>query len=444
LISLFYYVIAISRTLQKASTMKSSIWSISSYTALLITTALAQFPSSCPAIPASAPNSTIGTCPNDFTIIGPSLEPVHESTSPPTGLAIDPNLNLYLTYPRNSGPTPNNVVICTSFTQEEPWPTAEIQNCTTGQNASTCFINVQNVVLDSLNQLWIVDSGIPPGAKSAVEYGAKIMSFSLNGTLLQTYIIPSSLYYSNLNANDVRINNTLGANGYAFLTDESDSGSLVTIDLATGTAARHLFNTTYTRADSGYVGIYDGQQIYGWNGTTKSFLTTGSDGIALASGNVYWGVLASRRFYYISQSVLTDPTLSEGAITAAVQNPGQCGTEQAGFTADANGRVYIMASEHNAIFYVDTLQSQVNMTVNGVPPLSSNPLQPVPAQNYVVKTLVRNALIQHADSAAIWDGWMYFCTNQLEFSPSRQYENVDNRRGPFRSYRVWVGAGPAV
>lgn len=399
------------------------------------------FPSLCPAAPTASPNATIGTCPTDFTIIGGDLEPVHESHNPPTGLAIDPNGKLYLTYPRNSGPTPINVVVATSFTDEEPWPNAAIQNCTEGQNAAECFINIQNVVLDSLNQLWVVDSGIPPGEKSAVTNGSKIMSFDLSGNLLDTHIIPESLYYDKMNANDVRINNTLGTNGYAFITDESDSGSLLAIDLDSGNVTRRLHNTTVTRADENYVGVYNGQLIYGWNGTEKSNLKTGSDGIALASGNVYWGVLASRRFYYISQETLIDTSLSDEDMLAAVQDPGQCGTEQAGLSADDQGRVYICASEHNAIFYVDTQQSAVNETVNDVPGGGSGP---VAAENYVVKDLVRNGLIQHADSIAILDGWLYFCTNQLALSPSRQYMNVDNRRGPFRSYRYWIGRGPAV
>lgn len=400
------------------------------------------FPSSCPAIPAPNPNATIGTCPNDFTIIGPELQPVHESKQAPTGLAVDPALNIYLTYPRNMGPTPNNVVIATSFTDEAPWPNAAIQNCTTGQNASECFINVQNVVLDSINQMWVVDSGIPPGAKSAVEYGAKVMSFNLSTReLIRTYVIPESLYYDNMNANDVRINNTLGKNGYAFITDESDAGSLLAINLDDGSTVRRLFNTSVTRADPGYVGSYDGQPIYSWNGTTKSFIPTGSDGIALASGNVYWGVLASRRFYFISQETLVDPSVSDVDMLAAVQFPGQCASEQAGFTADDKGRVYITASEQNAIYYVDTQQSEVTEEVNGTPAGGSGP---VSTKNYYVKTLVRNAQIQHADSAAILDGWLYFCTNQLELSPVRQYKNIDARRGPFRSYRMWIGRGPAV
>ena len=403
--------------------------------------ALAQFPASCPSVSASSSNNTNGVCPQDFTIVGPTLHPIHESTDAPTGLAVDPSLNIYLTYPRNSGPTPANVVICTSFTDEVPWPNAAIQNCTAGQDPSTCFINVQNVVLDSINQLWIVDSGIPPYEKTAVTNGSKIMSFDLKGNHLRTYVVPQPLLHDGMNANDVRINNTLGTKGYAFMTDESKYGSLLAVDLDTGATLRRLFNTSVVKPDEGYVGSYDGQLIYAWNKTTKSFINTGSDGIALQSGNVYWGVLGSRRFYYVPQSTLVDPGVSDPAVLAAVVFPGQLGSEQAGFTADDKGRLYMMASEQNAIYYVDTLQSQVTEQVNNTP---AGGVGVVKAEDYVVKVLVRSGLIQHADSAAIWDGWMYFCTNQLEFSPVRQYGNVDARKGPFRSYKVWVGAGAAV
>ena len=407
---------------------------------LLFGLAAAQFPSTCPPAPSDG-NGTVGICPGDFAVVGPTLEPVHESTNPTTGLAVDPSLNIYLMYPRNTGPTPINVVIVTSFTDEVPWPNAEIQNCTEGQNIAECFVNIQNVVLDSINQLWVVDSGILPGMKSAVTNGSKIMSFDLKGNHLRTYTVPDSFFYGEFNANDVRINNTLGKNGHAFITDESNAGSVAAINLDDGSVTKRVFNNSVTRADENYVGVYDGELIYGWNGTKKSFLTTGADGIALASGNVYWSVLASRRFYFISQETLIDTSLSDEQMLTAVQDPGMCGSEQAGLTADDKGRVYIMASEHNTIFYVDTQQSAVTMEVNGVPAGGSGPGA---VDNYVVKDFVRSGLIQHADSAAILDGWMYFCTNQLAFSPGRQYNNVDNRRGPFRSYRAWTGTGPAV
>lgn len=381
----------------------------------------------------------------DFNVVGPPLEAVHDSQSAPTGLAVDSKHNIYLTYPRNTGQTPNNVVICTDFNNEKPWPSAAIQNCTKDQDPSTCFINVQNVVLDSIGQLWIVDSGIPYYAApntDAIYGGAKIMSFNQTGEHIRTYVLPKDVLGHSMNANDVRINNTLGSGGYAFITDESKFASILAINLDDGSTVRRLFNTSVVRADDNYVGSYDGSLVYTWNGTQKGHMTTGADGIALASGNFFWGVLASRRFYFVPQSVVIDPKATDADVLAAVQVPGgQCGSEQAGFTADDHGRVYILASEQNAIYYVDTQQSEVKMEINGVAPGGKGLVAP---ENMVVNTLVRNGMIQHADSAAILDGYLYFCTNQLELAPMRQYKNVDKRRGPFRSFRVWIGRGPAV
>ncbi|RAR10514.1 major royal jelly protein [Stemphylium lycopersici] len=409
------------------------------------------------------PGYTIGAYPQDFTLVGPLLEAIHDSQKPPTGLAVDSAHNLYLTYPRNSGQTANNIVICTSFNDEAPWPSANIQNCTVGEDPSTCFINVQNIVLDDRGRLWVIDSGIPYDATpeaDAIFGGAKLMSFNeTTGKHLRTYVIPQSLLLHRMNMNDMRVNTTLGGReGYAFITDASKNSSLLAIDLEDGSAVRRLFNTSVVRADEGYVGSYGGELIYTWNGTKKGHLTTAADGIALgeryfshicvsplmettASGNFYWGVLASRRFYYISQELLVNPENTEAEVLAAVQDPGQCASEQAGFTADDRGRVYIAASEQNAIHYVDTLEAETNVTVDSNEP---GGFGVIPAEDYVVRVLVRNAMIQHADSMAILDGWLYFNTNQLELGPSFQYNNTDKRKGPFRSYRMWVGRGPAV
>ncbi|KAF1840971.1 uncharacterized protein K460DRAFT_389481 [Cucurbitaria berberidis CBS 394.84] len=394
---------------------------------------------------AGLPATGHGAYPQDFPIVEPSLETVHESQKPPTGLAIDLNHNIYLTYPRNAGQTPHNVVICTSFNDEQPWPNATIQNCAAGQDPSTCFINVQNIVRDDLGRLWVVDSGIPYYTAPEIDAtygGAKIMSFNeTTAEHLRTYTIPQELLAHRTNLNDMRVNTTLGGKGgYAFIPDASTNSSLLVVDLEDGSTSRRLFNTSVVRADEKYVGSYAGELIYTWNGTKKGHMTTAADGIALASGNLYWGVLASRRFYYISQEVLVNTTKSDAEILAAVQNPGQCGSEQAGFSADDLGRVYIAASEQNAIYYVDTLESQVNRTVNGNAPGGSGL---IPAQDYVVRTLARNAMIQHADSMAILDGWLYFCTNQLTLGPNYQYNNTDKRVGPFRSFRFWIGRGPA-
>jgi hypothetical protein len=91
---------------------------------------------------------------------------------------------------------------------------------------------------------------------------------------------------------------------------------------------------------------------------------------------------------------------------------------------------------------VDTQQSQVTKDINGVVAGGSGP---VPTTNYMalLQTLVRSGLIQHADTACILDGYLYFNTNQQGLGPWYQYNNVDKRVGPFRSYRYWIGRGPA-
>lgn len=403
----------------------------------------ATFPTACPDPALSSSNNTNGVCVQDFKIIGGALEAVHESTKAPTGLAVDLDENIYLTYPRNFENATNAVTIATGFADEEPWPSAEIQNCQPGQNVSECFINVQNLVLDAYGQLWVLDSGIPyKKTAPAVSGGAKIMQFdSATRDLVKIFLLPDDVLSSGTNLNDLRINNTAGTGGFAFLTDASVNGGLLAVDLATGGAVKRLAGQPSVMADPGYVGSYNGEPIYCWNGTTKSFCTTSSDGIALQGGQVYWGVLSSRRFYYISQEILQNFDATDDEVLAAVQDPGQLGSEQAGFTADDQGRVFLLASEQNAIYYVQTDQSRVTEEVNGVPAGGTGP---VAAENYYVKTLVRNGLVQHADSAAILNGYLYFCTNQLELGPSRQYNNSDNRKGPFRSYKLFIGAGPAV
>ncbi|KAL8671542.1 MAG: hypothetical protein Q9224_007620 [Gallowayella concinna] len=291
--------------------------------------------------------------------------------------------------------------------------------------------------------MWVLDNGIPVDSMNAIPNGAKIMSFNLsdNGSLIKSYPIPSPLLHDGMNANDLRINKTLGSAGFAFITDESQYGSLIAMDLSTGAAVRRLFNTSVVKADPGYVASYNGQPVYTWNGTRKSFTDTGADGIALQSGNVYWGVFASRRFYYMPQAILANFSASDEEVRDAVVFPGELGSEQAGFTADDKGVVYMLATEHNAIYQVQTQRRYITDEVNGTPAGGEGFVAP---EDYVVTTLVRSGLIQHADSAAVWDGYLYFSTNQLELGPRFQYRNVDRRKGPWYSYRVWVGTGQAV
>lgn len=108
--------------------------------------------------------TTIGQCSADLDVIGPGLEAVHEYVRAPTGLGLDPDGNIFFTYARNMEPQNWTLTKATGFNSEAPWPSAAWQNCAAGQNASECFVNVQNVVLDAEGTFWVIDSGVPNGA----------------------------------------------------------------------------------------------------------------------------------------------------------------------------------------------------------------------------------------------------------------------------------------
>lgn len=122
--------------------------------------------SNCPVPYSSTLNDSypIGACPGDLQVIGGVPELIHESAIAPTGIAVDPQHNVFFTYARNMQKQNYTMTKATSFTEEVPWPSEEWQNCAEGQNASTCFVNVQNVVLDSIGGWWVIDSGVPNGA----------------------------------------------------------------------------------------------------------------------------------------------------------------------------------------------------------------------------------------------------------------------------------------
>jgi hypothetical protein len=285
-------------------------------------------------------------------------------------------------------------------------------------------------------------------------FGPKAMVFnSTTKEIIKTYFFPADQVYAKLQLNDIRIKNTLG---YAFLTEDSLYGSIITLELASGQFIRHLYNTTFTKPDTNFVSFYDGEPIRNWNGTTPSYMTSGTNGLELSNDYVYLSVKSSHRRYWLSRSALVSNLPTE-ELGKQVQE-GSVPTETAGYTADDNGRIYIMASEvrcsllngpkiltnmspqQNAIMYFDTRVSEADYVTGNE--LAADGL--VPKDNVILKTLVRSGLVQAADTAAILDGWLYFDTNQQGYSPLRQYKNVDKRVGPFRSYRYWIGRGPAV
>lgn len=166
------------------------------------------------------------------------------------------------------------------------------------------------------------------------------MAFNITtGEVIRSYIYPEDQYNVKLQLNDIKINNTLG---HAFITEDSQYGSITTLNLETGVFNRRLFNSTVTKCDEHFTSTYNGSPIRGWKGTTWSYLNSGTNGIALTGGRVYWGVKASHRYHYATQEALI--SASDDELLASVQTL-DFPSEGAGFTADDRGRVYMTASQ---------------------------------------------------------------------------------------------------
>lgn len=404
-----------------------------------------------PFTPQNLTSFTQPSSPNNFTIDGPYLEVVHEIynlTTFPTGVAVDQDNRIFINFPRSASNNDITLGLADSFNTTVAYPNASIQTCQPGQNVSTCFVNVQSVVIDSAQRIWALDTGAGPGQTDAVEYGAKIMSFNLTtNEMIDNYVLPYSISANGTSINDVRFNLSMSTAGVAFLTDEQ--GSLVIIDLASHTYTRRLFNTSVVAADELFVGSFDGTPFYEWKGTQRSHVGIGSDGIALANGNLYFAPLASRRLYQINQTVLANASLTDTEILNAVEFIGQVGSYLEGFTADDQGRVYMGTAEQNSITCFNTsISSLTNSTMlNGINASSTNATNEgvIPASDIEVAPFVRSADIQWPDSMCIENGYLWFTTNQLPLQGTYQRNDITKASLPYKVYRTSVGgAGPAV
>lgn len=150
-----------------------------------------------PFTPPNLTSSTQPSSPNNFTTDEPYLEVVHEIynlTTFPTGVAVDLDNRIFINFPRSASNNDVTLGLADSFNTTVAYPNASIQTCQPGQNVSTCFVNIQSVVIDSSQRIWALDTGAGPAQTNAVEYGAKIMSFNLTtNEMIDNYVLPYSI-----------------------------------------------------------------------------------------------------------------------------------------------------------------------------------------------------------------------------------------------------------
>ncbi|KAF2738097.1 major royal jelly protein [Polyplosphaeria fusca] len=382
----------------------------------------------------------------DSGVAGPPIELVHLYYDEwPTGITVSRDGRQFSNYPpgldannTNNGSNGRYTVAeLVGNDTEKPYPSAEINNPpggainystypATGANYQNYLIGVQSVVLDTLDRLWILDTGralTQDGTLVPASYGGpKLVGVSLsNNSVFETIIFPPTVAYADSYLNDVRFDLrpeiTESGKGVAYITDSSSEGrnGIIIVDLGTGESWRHLNAASEVRWERGFVAYVWGQALYQLPGPDQPLTTLlfGSDGIALSADgqDLYFGAVASRYLYSVPTARLRDrsPT-SELQAQTEIRNHNQKGVSD-GFETDTNGYIYVGNMEQGAISIY-------------------NP------GNASTTIFVRDPRINWVDTMSVGsDGYLYFTNNQLYLGKAL-FPGTDRRKRPFSLWRV--------
>ena len=275
-------------------------------------------------------------------------------------------------------------------------------------NEQACFVNVQDLFVDRLDDLWVLDSA-PSGSASifggaAGEGKFKLVRIDLEGNKVERVYDFADLPKTGSALNDVCVDHT---HKLAYLSDPGLK-AIVVMDLESGRSRVVLREDPATLAAPGFVLHLDGKDVVGGNG--KPFVSN-VNGVALTKDDryFYFRAINQTKLYRIETKHLAYATLTEKDLSAKVETVADTGVCH-GMVADEKGNVYLTDSVRKEIRYV------------------------TPAGE--VKTLVKDDRLIWPDSLGIGsDGFLYLTAAQMHRLPN--YNDGENRvEYPFRAYKV--------
>ena len=286
---------------------------------------------------------------------------------------------------------------------------------------------MQSVVIDPLDRLWILDTGraaMQNGTNVPASVGGpKLIGVNLaNNTIFKTIVFPPNVVYADSYINDVRFDLrpsvTATGQGVAYISDSSNEGrnGIVIVDLGTGKSWRHLDNTVYVRAETGFLPVIWGETVYSLpNGPEMPISqgTFGVDGIALSAdgATLYFSPVGTRYLYSVPTArLLADDSTSELLATQSVMSHGQKGVSD-GLETDSNGLIYGGNLEDNSIIFFNPANGTINV-------------------------FARDPRFGWIDTFSVaTDGYLYFSVNQL-FRTPMFYPGTDRRVKPYVLFRA--------
>src|SRR6266536_669204 len=312
----------------------------------------------------------------------------------PTGVTVADSGRIFVNFPR-WGDRVEYTVAEVKDGKTLAYPNAEINHYADATDVADKLVSVQSVVVDPTGKrLWILDTSsiafgpVKPG-------GAKLIAVDLNtNRIVKKIIFPVDVALPTTYLNDVRFDLHRGAEGMAFITDSSSTGSngIIVVDLASGKSWRRLNDHPSTKPDPVFVPVVEGEILQmRLPGQPPAGFAVGADGIAISPDGktLYYCPLTSRHLYSVSIDGLADRTKSDIAVAATVKDLGEKGGASDGLESDAEGRVYLSDYEHDAIR---------RWTAAGA-----------------IETLAHDPRVLWPDTLSLAaDGYLYFTANQIE------------------------------
>jgi len=288
-----------------------------------------------------------------------------------------------------------------------PFPDKEWNHYDAAKEQS-CFVNVQDLFVDSRDDLWVLDSA-PAGSASifggnAGEGKFKLVQIDLaENKVARVYDFPD-LPKKGSALNDMCIDHTHKA---AYLSDPGQK-AIVVMDLESGKSRVVLKEDASTVATPGFVLHLDGKDVVDRSG--KPFVSN-VNGIALTEDDrwFYYRAINQTKLYRIGTRFLADASLSDKELSAKVETVADTGVCH-GMIADAKGNIFITDSVNKEIRYV---------TPSGE-----------------VKSLVKDDRLLWPDSLGIGsDGFLYLTASQIHRTANYN-DGTDRVEYPFRAYKV--------
>ena len=276
------------------------------------------------------------------------------------------------------------------------------------------FLNVQDIYVDTKDQLWVLDS--KPASSGSIfgsdgkdkkqEGQFKLVQIDLKDNKVMNVFTFDDLDKSKSGLNDVRVDTE---KELAYLSDPGQA-AIIVLDLKTGKTRKALSQTKFTLAKEDIVLSYNGHEMRDKNGNP---FKSNVNGIALTKDNkwFYFKPINELNLYRIETKFLADSTLTQDELMAKVENMGEVGVTH-GLVADKEGNIYLTTS--------------LDYSVRRLTPEGK------------LEIVVQDPRLLWPDSLGVGsDGYLYFSCAQMQLLP--QWNNGKNLvQEPYQVYRIKV------